>query len=127
MSAQIIRFPTVVLNWSPWHEWPALGRGARDPGGVAIPGRAGVYEVTRDGSGERLTIGRASNLRRRIRRGLVQGSGKHSTGKRIRAAESVSALVVRWAETNRPAAVEEELHLRHIDKYGGLPRYTKNT
>ena len=31
---------------------------------------------------------------------------------------------VRWAETDRPAAAEEELHRRHRERFGRLPRYT---
>jgi len=33
-------------------------------------------------------------------------------------------LGVRWAETNRPAAPEEELHRPYLEKHGRLPKYT---
>ncbi|MGH9861982.1 MAG: hypothetical protein ACRD35_01015, partial [Candidatus Acidiferrales bacterium] len=101
---------------------------ARPGTGVKVPNRKpGVYEVKTFDAEERLTIGKASNLRQRVKQGLVKGKTKHSTGKRIGGAEDVSHLLVRWAETDRPAAVEEELHLRHIARFGRLPKYTKHT
>jgi hypothetical protein len=64
---------------------------------------------------------------KRIIRALILGKLKHSTGKKIRANEELLKLVVRWAETDRPAAVEEELHRRYRAKFGELPKYTKIT
>jgi hypothetical protein len=78
-------------------------------------------------SNERLTIGKAKDLYKRIIRALILGKLKHLTGKKIRANEELSKLVVRWAETDRPAAVEEELHRRYRAKFGELPKYTKIT
>ena len=86
-----------------------------------MPTDPGCYEVRRDGAEVRLTIGRAANLRSRVKQGLVKGKFPHSTGTRIRAKEDVSKLLVRWAVTKRPAVVEEELHLRHREEYGRLP------
>jgi len=127
MENEIIEIPRIKLNWSEWHSWNALIEDARS-GGIKIPnGIPGVYEVRYVESKERLTIGRASDLRMRIRQGLVKGKTKHSSGKTIRANEDVSRLFVRWAETDRPAAVEEELHRRYLSKFGELPKYTKHT
>ncbi len=97
--------------------------------GVAIPNKTpGVYEVRYvDADDERLHIGKASDLRWRIRQGLVKGKAPHSTGKRIRAMEDVSRLVVRWAVTDRPACAEEELHREYCTKFGVLPTYTLRT
>lgn len=86
---------------------------------------SGVYEVRVIGTEEwRLTIGKASNLRHRIKQGLVKGIAKHSSGTRIRATEDVSRIEVRWACTDRPCAAEEELHKQYERTFGGLPKYT---
>jgi hypothetical protein len=123
---QEVERATAVLEWSPWHPWPELAIDART-GGIQIPnGRPGVCEVRRaaDSSGHRLTIGRASDLRFRVRQGLVKSKAKHSSGTRIRAQEDVKRLEVRWAETKRPAAVEEEEHGLYRERFGSLPEYT---
>jgi hypothetical protein len=123
---QEIELGTEVLEWSPWHPWRDLAVDGRT-GGIEIPnGRPGVYEVRRvaDASGHRLTIGKTSDLGSRIRKGLVRGTAKHSSGTRIRAQEDVAGLEVRWAETSWPAAVEEELHRLYRERFGSLPEYT---
>ena len=63
----------------------------------------------------------------RIKQGLVKGKAPHSAGDRIRAKEDVSKIVVRWAITNRPPAVEEEMHKKHLNRFGKLPKYVKHT
>lgn len=123
-----INIPPVVLEWSEWVPWDDLKVDARYGSGVRVPNReAGVYEVKYRDTEERLTIGKASDLRMRIKQGLVKGKVPHSAGKRIRANEDVSGIVVRWAITDRPAAVEEELHRRYLDKFGRLSKYVKHT
>jgi len=117
---------TIVLSWNTWTPWLDLLVDNRRGAGVHIPNRAaGVYEVKyADHTGaERLHIGRTNNLRARIRQGLVKG-GMHSTSRRIRQAEDVSRLVIRWATTDRPAAAEEELHRLYRDTFGRLPKHT---
>jgi hypothetical protein len=115
------------LRWSDWYYWHELIKDARR-GGIKIPNKKpGVYEVKLETSEERLTIGRASDLRMRIRQGLLKGKAPHSSGDRIRESEDLSKVVVRWAETARPAAVEEGLHMRYIEKHGRLPKYTQHT
>ena len=117
-----------VLRWSEWHGWRRLERDARsDPLGVRLPDGPGVYEAKLRTSVARLTIGKASNLRMRVKQGLVKGKLPHPSGKHIRATESTVEVVVRWAETDRPSCAEEELHRRHIEEHGGLPKYTKHT
>jgi len=97
-------------------------------GGVIVPNRkAGVYEAKYVDDEQRLTIGKASDLRMRVKQGLVKGKTLHSAGKRIRANEDIRKVVVRWAITDRPAAVEEELHRRHRERFGRLPKYTQYT
>ena len=117
----------ICLDWSEWVKWEELTIDARS-GGVLIPNHiSGVYEVKYENSEERLTIGKASNLRYRIKQGLVKGKSPHSAGKKIRENEDVSRLVVRWAITNRPACVEEELHRIYLNKFKNLPKYVKQT
>lgn len=128
MEREEIRIPLIVLEWSEWVAWDDLKVDARHGGGVKVPNqKPGVYEVKYADAEERLTIGKASNLRMRIKQGLVKGKARHSTGKRIRANEDVSRIVVRWAVTDRPAAVEEELHRRYRAKFGRLPKHVKHT
>lgn len=123
-----IEIPAIELKWSEWTSWYAIVVDARSAVGVQIPnGQPGVYEVRRNDDEIRLTIGKAADLRKRVRQGLVKGKNRHSSGTDIRAKEDLSALVVRWAKTSRPSAVEEELHLRHIQRFGRLPLYTDHT
>ena len=76
---------------------------------------------------DRLVIGRASNLRRRVKEHLVMGTASHHAGEQIRAQEDLTKLRVRWAVTDRPAAAEEELHRQHVLRHGKLPTYTQRT
>jgi len=127
MEIEHIEIPRIELRWSDWFPWNEIKEDARS-GGIKIPNRLpGVYEVKYIDSEERLTIGRAADLRMRIRQGLVKGKTKHSSGKKIRAAEDVSRLLVRWAETDRPSAAEEELHRRYLEKIRKWPKYTEHT
>ena len=87
----------------------------------------GVYEAKYINAEERLTIGKTSNLRMRIKQGLIKGKTPHSAGQKIRDNEDTSRIVVRWSITDRPAAVEEELHKRHINMFGELPKYVDHT
>jgi len=86
-----------------------------------------IYEVRYADTEERLTIGKASDLRMRIKQGLVKGKTPHSAGNKIRDSEDTSKILVRWAITNRPAAAEEELHKRYVKKFGKLPKYVQHT
>lgn len=127
MEIEILEIPRIDLRWSEWFRWEDLKEDARS-GGIKIPnGLPGVYEAKYADSEERLTIGKASDLRMRIKQGLVKGKTKHSSGKKIRESEDVSRIVIRWAETDRPSAAEEELHRRYVEKYGRLPKYTEHT
>jgi len=127
MEIQDILIPPVRLEWSEWNNWIALAEDARS-GGIHIPNKKpGVYEVRLNGHLERLTIGKASDLRMRIRQGLIKGKTSHSSGKRIRNSEDTTNIEIRWAETGRPSAIEEELHKQYLAKFGKLPRYTEHT
>jgi len=124
---QTIVIPKIVLEWSEWVRWSEIEKYAR-LGGARIPnGVSGVYQARHADTDECLTIGKASNLRMRIRQGLVTGKALHSAGIKIRASENTETIVVRWAITNRPAAVEEELHRLYKIKFGKYPKYTKHT
>lgn len=127
MEIQKLKIPTIVLNWSRWYSWSQIAASQTSKRGVAISSGPGVYEVANSRSKKRLTVGKAVNLNRRIRIQLVLGKGKHSTGARIRAAEDPSKLRVRWAETERPCAAEEDLHVQYKRRYKCLPLYTKQT
>jgi len=126
---QRIKFGEIKLRWSKWVSWKSLEIDGLQDGSSKIPNKEpGVYEVRIVKSGrERLTIGKASNLRRRIIRALIEGKSPHSAGKRIRANENLNRLEVRWAKTTRPAEVEEELHQKYKKKFKRLPKYVKVT
>lgn len=125
-----LKIGIIILDWSSWTPWLDVAIDNRGGAGIFIPNRtAGVYEVKyadHDGDG-RLHIGRAANLRMRIRQGLVKGATPHSTGRRIRQHENVGRLVIRWATTERPGAAEEELHRLYRTAHGCLPKYTLQT
>lgn len=126
-NLQKIEISTILLEWSDWCQWPDFTRDLRrDPHGVSVPSTPGVYEVKYENAEERLTIGKASNLRLRVKQGLVKGKVPHLAGRRIRE-EETDQLVIRWAETDRPSAVEEELHRQYMQRFGRLPKYTKRT
>lgn len=128
MEKETINIPPITLEWSEWVYWDEIKKDARKKDGIKIPNKkSGVYEVKYKGSEERLTIGKASDLRMRVRQGLVKGKVPHSAGKKIRANEDTSRIVVRWAITDRPAAAEEGLHKKHLSKFGKLPKYVKHT
>ena len=128
MKREVIEIPPIELEWSNWFPWNDLKKDARKKDGIKVPNKKpGVYEAKCRDAEERLDIGKSADLRHRIKEGLLRGKGPHSTGGRIRANEDVSRIVVRWAITDRPAAVEEELHKRHLDKFGKLPKYVKHT
>ena len=127
MEIEIIKIAPIQIKWSDWITWDDLKVDARR-GGIKVPNKkSGVYEVKYEDVEERLTIGKASDLRMRIKQGLVKGKTRHSAGDRIRANEDNSKIVVRWAITDRPAAAEEELHKRHLGKFGKLPKYVEHT
>lgn len=128
-EVQCIEIPIITLVWSGWYTWDSVKRDARsDPESVAVPNASGVYEARYSDEEERLTIGKASNLRMRIRQGLVkEGNVPHSSGDRIRQEEDTSRIVIRWAATDRPSAVEEELHRQYVAHFGHLPKHTKRT
>jgi hypothetical protein len=128
LEVQTLSIPTIILEWSPWTPWSNLEASKSGSAGPHPPGGSpGVYEVRREGEEERLAIGRASDLRMRVRQGLVRGKVPHSAGQAVRRTEDLSRLLVRWSVTHRPGASEEELHRRHVERFGRLPRYTKHT
>jgi hypothetical protein len=86
-----------------------------------------VYEAKIIDDEKRLTIGKASNLRKRVRLGQVKGKISHSSGDRIRDNEDTSKIQVRWAQTDRPSAVEEDLHKKHFEKFNEFPKYVEHT
>ncbi len=125
MERQEIVIGTIQLDWSDWFAWNDLNKDARrDKTAVKIPTDAGVYEAKGNNDRDRLTIGMGSNLRSRISQGLVKGRLPHSEGIKIRAHEDTSNILVRWAITTRPAAVEEYLLHKYRETHEDqLPKY----
>jgi hypothetical protein len=127
MPDRIVIAP-ITLKWSAWTWWDVVAMDTRAHPGARVPNkRPGVYEVREHGQDERLTIGKAGDLRHRVKQGLVRGKAPHPAGVSIRTNEDVNRVEIRWALTERPAAVEEELHRRHRLRHGRLPRYTCHT
>ena len=127
---QTIEIPDISLIWSCWTPWLKVGQRVYE-GGANLPKAPGVYEVKLTNQDERLTIGRSSNLRMRVKQHLLKAQG-HPAGEKIKADIDSGDLdpndmVVRWTTTDRPAAAEEALHKRHIQLFGDLPTYTKAT
>lgn len=132
MEKQVISIPRIELEWSKWYPWAEFKINARKREGIKKPGGAGVYEVKYKTEKERLHIGETGRpLKKRLyefRRALIQGTTDHSAGSAMHAASvDTSRLVIRWAETNRPKAVEEELHRQYREKFGKLPKYDRHT
>ncbi len=77
MDRETINIPAIALKWSEWIAWDGINEDARHGGGVRVPNkRLGVYEVRHLNADERLHIGRASDLRMRIKQGLVKGKAE---------------------------------------------------
>lgn len=109
---------TVTLDWCEWTAWPEVRE-------AFIPWEPGVYEVRHLNrpNGERLYIGMAKALQRRVYRGMIRNS-HHAAGAIPQDHESTQVLV-RWAVTPRPAAAEEELIRAYIEQFGQLPQYAR--
>jgi len=128
MEKEVLNIPQIELSWSEWVSWNQFLIDSRSGEGVIVPnGIPGVYEVRYRDLSDRLTIGKASDLRMRIKQGLVKGKTPHSAGKAIRANEDLSKIEVRWAVCDRPSAAEEELHRKYIAKFGRPPKYVQHT
>jgi hypothetical protein len=128
MNIQKIKIPQIKLYWSEWITWYKLKVDARsNREGVTPPNKPGVYEARHSYQKECLTIGATNNLRYRIKQGLVKGKVPHSSGKEIRRKENTKTIVVRWAETDRPFATEEDLHKKYKKRFDSLPKHTKRT
>ena len=122
----VLQIPPILLEWGWWKWWDDLREDSRSGEGVAVPPVPGVYEVAIHSQEQRLYIGKASSLRARVKQALVNGTFRHRAGRKIEASEDVSRVVVRWAGTDRPAAAEEELHRRHVERFGALPKYSEH-
>ena len=123
-----IHIEPIALEWSYWHSWGDVERDARQDGAVVPNKEPGVYEVKLADERKLLMIGRSNDLRMQIKQGLVRGKVPHSVGKKIRADLKdgklcASDIGIRWAVTDRPAAVAEELHKRYKGQFGELPKY----
>ena len=115
-----VHIEPILLEWSEWHSWRDV---ALEDCAVVPCEQAGVYEAKISGRKERLAIGKAKDLRARVKQGLMGGKAGDTAGDEVGAGEDV---VVRWAVTERPAAVVEELQIRHKGRFGELPKYTRD-
>ena len=122
----VLEIPPILLEWGFWKWWDDLREDSRGGEGIAVPPHPGVYEVGIHGQEERLYIGRASDLRARVKERMIKGQRDHPAARKIEANEDVSRVVVRWADTDRPAAAEEELHRQHVERFGALPKYSEH-
>jgi hypothetical protein len=127
-EVQRLDLRAIELRWSEWHRWEDLQEDDRGGRGVQVPdGSPGVYEAKLEAEPARLVIGKASDLRARVKQGLVKGHRPHPAGAGIRTHEDLSQVRVRWAVTDRPAGAEEGLHRLHRRRFGKLPKYTGHT
>ncbi|MCK4365110.1 MAG: hypothetical protein KAW45_03585 [Thermoplasmatales archaeon] len=128
MEREEIIIRPINLEWSDWFSWNDLKIDTRSGNGIKMTNYvSGVYEARYEDKEERLMIGKATDLRMRVRQGLVKGKTPHSAGEKIRVNENVSRIVVRWSATDKPCAVEEELHRKYQKKFGRLPKYVQHT
>ncbi|MBM3472183.1 MAG: hypothetical protein FJX75_02780 [Armatimonadetes bacterium] len=125
---EVIELPPIILNWSYFWDWDEIANGTDDDEDIDLPpSEPGVYRVIGGREVETLCIGRAANLRQRICSALIAGKAPHTAGCKIRENEDLSTVRIAWAVTNRPAAAEEELHRRHVERNGHWPKYTQRT
>ena len=123
---EIIKIPKICLNWSELFCFEDIKKHVRD-GGINVPNKPGVYKVL-DENDEILHIGRASNLRQRIKQGFVKGKTPHSTRSRmLNEGIDLKKLKIQWAITYWPNSVEEYLHKKFKKAKKKLPKYTKVT
>jgi hypothetical protein len=123
VEREVMVISSIELEWSDWSAWEDIKADERRKNvTVRVPKEPGVYEAKYKDAEERLTIGRATNLRQRVKEELVRGNYPHDAGDNIRLKETVADVIVRWAITSRPAATEEELHQRHRQRFGKLPK-----
>lgn len=127
MPTQNLEIPRIALQWTDWYEWREFKKDRRsDPEALNVPSESGVYEARLKGSDERLAIGKASDLRMRVKQGFVKGKTANSFGQKVRDGEDVSQVVIRWALTDRPACCQEELYRLHQQEHGQLPKYAEH-
>lgn len=128
METIVIEIPSIKLEWSEWYPWHKYKLNRRtNPNAIKVPKQPGVYEAKLIYDDECLTIGKSDNLHRRIVECLVKGFYGHSAGERIRNNEDTAQIIIRWAITDRPSCVEEELHRQYVDRFDHLPKYTQRT
>jgi excinuclease UvrABC nuclease subunit len=113
----------VMLNWTQWYSFVDI-RNEK----YVLSTLSGVYEVRDIHSKEILHIGKAINLKNRVKTRFVDGKYRHSTRDRmIEKHVKFEDLEIRWLETEYSCAVEEYLHKEHIKQFGRLPEYVIRT
>jgi hypothetical protein len=106
------------IEWGSWVPWTSIPE-------IDIPLGPGVYEVVYrdDLDGERLQIGEAIKLHEDVLKYLFRYRDLKAVGGRIKAAEDVEQLLVRWTETENHHAVKSELMRLHLERFGRLPKH----
>lgn len=106
------------IEWGRWVSWTSIP-------GIELPAGPGVYEVVHEDepNGERLQIGEAIHLGKHLRKYLFRDPRLSAVGGKIKAAENVGQLLVRWAETDNYHEVKSELKNLHLRRFGRLPKY----
>ena len=124
MEKDIIFIPPFKIRWGCWVPWCHLNDFVKKPRNKPgkIPDQPGVYEAKYIYSEERLHIGfTEKGLRKRIQE-MLKGKKDHSAGKRMAdAGVDFKKVVVRWAVTRRPEAIEKALMIRHLSKFDRIP------
>jgi hypothetical protein len=124
---QVLQTGPILLEWFRWCRWPELAVSEKSPDLIPIPQKPGVYEVRFEAQERRLYIGKATNLERRIKQDLIRGYHVHPAGPALRKRKDKRRILIRWADTDRPAAAEEELHRLHVERFDAYPKYTQRT
>ena len=108
-----------ILTWSDWCQWIAFDKWCNN-----VPKVPGIYEAKFMHEMNRLTIGKANSLLRRIK---YLRTGTHSAGIRIRQnhPNELEKIVIRWAEVINPLSIERSLKQNHFKEYGTKPTYTR--
>ena len=123
---QDIEIPTIHLEWSSWlacHE--QISQRTMVPNN---PRRtAGVYEARLRSRPDRLIIGKTNCVAEMVQDALGLGEKSGEPWESIRDNEDLSQVEVRWAETTRPCAVQEELLRMHITQHKIIPKYYSST
>lgn len=91
---------------------------------------SGIFAVRQRGLAERLLVGRAGDLRRRLKHALVESRRRRATDDELRTKEDLTRIEMRWALASAREApfipwaeIEAELLRRYVAQFGQWPKY----